>query len=35
MLDAMENVSALRLDVTVDEDIDAAVAFVEKQGRGL
>jgi NAD(P)-dependent dehydrogenase (short-subunit alcohol dehydrogenase family) len=34
-LDAMENVSAVRLDVTVDEDIDAAVDFVEKQGRGL
>ena len=25
MLDAMENVSAVRLDVTVDEDIDAAM----------
>lgn len=35
MLDAMENVSAVRLDVTVDEDIDAAVDFVKKQGRGL
>jgi NAD(P)-dependent dehydrogenase (short-subunit alcohol dehydrogenase family) len=35
MLDAMENVSAVRLDVTVDEDIDAAVDFVEMQGRGL
>ncbi len=34
-LDAMENVSAVRLDVTVDEDIAAAVAFVEEQGRGL
>ncbi|VUX56416.1 conserved exported protein of unknown function [uncultured Woeseiaceae bacterium] len=34
-LDALENVSAVRLDVTVDEDIDAAVDFVEKQGRGL
>ena len=34
-LDAMENVSSVRLDVTVDEDIDAAVGFVEKQGRGL
>lgn len=29
-LDALENVSAVRLDVTVDEDIDAAVDFVEK-----
>jgi NAD(P)-dependent dehydrogenase (short-subunit alcohol dehydrogenase family) len=35
MLDALENVSSVRLDVTVDEDIDAAVDFVEKQGRGL
>jgi len=35
MLDAMENVSAVRLDVTLDEDIDTAVDFVEKQGRGL
>ena len=34
-LDAMENVSSVQLDVTVDEDIDAAVGFVEKQGRGL
>lgn len=34
-LDALENVSSVRLDVTVDEDIDAAVEFVEKQGRGL
>jgi len=35
MLDALENVSAVRLDVTVDEDIEAAVDFVKKQGRGL
>jgi NAD(P)-dependent dehydrogenase (short-subunit alcohol dehydrogenase family) len=35
MLDAMENVSAVRLDVTVDADIAAAVEFVQKQGRGL
>lgn len=34
-LDALENVSAIRLDVTVDGDIKAAVAFVEAQGRGL
>ena len=34
-LDAMENVSSVRLDVTVDKDIDEAVEFVEKQGRGL
>ncbi len=35
MLDAMDNVSAIRLDVTSDEDIAAAVDFVRKQGRGL
>ncbi|MCJ7815905.1 MAG: SDR family NAD(P)-dependent oxidoreductase, partial [Xanthomonadales bacterium] len=35
MLDAMDNVSAVRLDVTVDKDIEAAVDFVRKQGRGL
>ncbi|MDH5173289.1 MAG: SDR family NAD(P)-dependent oxidoreductase, partial [Gammaproteobacteria bacterium] len=35
MLDAMENVSAVKLDVTVNEDIDAAVGFVKQQGRGL
>lgn len=34
-LDAMDNVSAVRLDVTVDKDIAAAVDFVQKQGRGL
>lgn len=34
-LDAMDNVSAVRLDVTSDEDIAAAVAFVESEGRGL
>lgn len=34
-LDAMENVSSLRLDVTKQAEIDAAVAFVEQQGRGL
>lgn len=34
-LDAMDNVSSVRLDVTVQEDIDAAVKFVKKQGRGL
>jgi NAD(P)-dependent dehydrogenase (short-subunit alcohol dehydrogenase family) len=34
-LDAMENVSAVRLDVTVDDDIDAAVDFIEQQARGL
>ena len=34
-LDAMDNVSAVRLDVTVQDEIDAAVKFVEAQGRGL
>jgi NAD(P)-dependent dehydrogenase (short-subunit alcohol dehydrogenase family) len=34
-LDAMNNVSSVRLDVTVQEDIDNAVAFVEDEGRGL
>ncbi|MBT8038645.1 MAG: SDR family NAD(P)-dependent oxidoreductase [Xanthomonadales bacterium] len=34
-LDAMDDVSAVRLDVTVQEEIDAAMAFVQKQGRGL
>jgi NAD(P)-dependent dehydrogenase (short-subunit alcohol dehydrogenase family) len=34
-LDAMDNVSAVRLDVTVQQDIDAAVDFVRKEGRGL
>ncbi|MGB0953211.1 MAG: SDR family oxidoreductase [Planctomycetota bacterium] len=34
-LEAMEHVTAVRLDVTVQAEIDAAVAFVEAQGRGL
>ncbi len=34
-LNAMENIEAIRLDVTVQDDIDAAVAHVEKSGRGL
>ena len=34
-LDAMDNISSVRLDVTVQEDIDSAVAFVESEGRGL
>ena len=34
-LEAMDNVSSVRLDVTVQDDIDAAVEFVHKQGRGL
>ena len=34
-LDAMDNISSVRLDVTVEEDIDNAVEFVKRQGRGL
>jgi len=34
-LDTMENVSSVRLDVTKQGEIDAAVEFVEQQGRGL
>jgi NAD(P)-dependent dehydrogenase (short-subunit alcohol dehydrogenase family) len=34
-LNAMDNVSSVRLDVTVQEEIDAAVEFVRDQGRGL
>jgi NAD(P)-dependent dehydrogenase (short-subunit alcohol dehydrogenase family) len=34
-LDAIENVKAVRLDVTRQDDIDAAVATVRKEGRGL
>ncbi len=34
-LNAIENVMAVRLDVTIQEDIDAAVATITKEGRGL
>jgi len=34
-LDAMDNVSSVQLDVTVQEDIDVAVKFVKDQSRGL
>ncbi len=34
-LDRIKNVSSVRLDVTVQEEIDAAVAFIEGEGRGL
>ena len=34
-LNAIKNVQAIRLDVTKQEDIDAAVATVTKAGRGL
>jgi len=34
-LDAMDNMTAVRLDVTVQEDIDAAVELIRSEGRGL
>ncbi len=34
-LNAIDNVMAVRLDVTVQEEIDAAVATITKEGRGL
>ena len=34
-LNKIENVMAVRLDVTKQEDIDAAVALIESEGRGL
>lgn len=34
-LDAMDNVQAVRLDVTIQSEIDAAVEFVRSQGKGL
>jgi NAD(P)-dependent dehydrogenase (short-subunit alcohol dehydrogenase family) len=34
-LDAMDQVTAVKLDVTVPADVDNAVAFVRGQGRGL
>jgi NAD(P)-dependent dehydrogenase (short-subunit alcohol dehydrogenase family) len=34
-LNTMKNVSSVRLDVTKQADVDAAVQFVTKQGRGL
>ena len=34
-LDSIENMQAIRLDVTVQEEIDAAVAAVMAEGRGL
>ncbi len=34
-LDAMENVKAVRLDVTIQSEIDAAVELVRAEGRGL
>ncbi len=34
-LDAIENVQSVRLDVTVDADIEAALATISEAGRGL
>lgn len=34
-LNAMPNVRAVRLDVTIQTDIDSAVAFIEREGSGL
>jgi len=34
-LDAIDNVQSIRLDVTIQEDIDAAVETITKEGRGL
>jgi NADPH:quinone reductase-like Zn-dependent oxidoreductase len=34
-LDVIDNVKSIRLDVTVQEEIDAAVAIITKEGRGL
>ncbi len=34
-LDAIDNVKGVRLDVTKQDQVDAAVAFVRKEGRGL
>ena len=34
-LNAMDNVSSVKLDVTIQEEVDAAVEFVKSEGRGL
>jgi len=34
-LSSIENIQGIRLDVTIQEDIDAAVAHITKEGRGL
>lgn len=34
-LSAIENIQGIRLDVTVQDEIDAAVAHITKEGRGL
>lgn len=34
-LDAIDNIKAVKLDVTSQDDVDAAVALITKEGRGL
>jgi NAD(P)-dependent dehydrogenase (short-subunit alcohol dehydrogenase family) len=34
-LNAMDQVTAVKLDVTIQDDVDKAVAFVKSEGRGL
>jgi len=34
-LNALDNVTAVRLDVTVQDEVDAALALIESEGRGL
>jgi NAD(P)-dependent dehydrogenase (short-subunit alcohol dehydrogenase family) len=34
-LNAMDNVTAVKLDVTAQDDVDKAVAFIKNEGRGL
>ena len=34
-LNAIENIQAIRLDITIQEEIDAAVETIRKEGRGL
>jgi len=34
-LDAIDNIKAVRLDVTKQDDVDAAVALISEEGRGL
>jgi NAD(P)-dependent dehydrogenase (short-subunit alcohol dehydrogenase family) len=34
-LNGIENITAVRLDVTIQEEIDAAVAMIEEEGHGL
>jgi len=34
-LDAIENIRSIRLDVTIQEDVDKAVQSIREEGRGL